>query len=320
MTWDESKHPRDEIGRFTNGAGSSEKAETEEKEPMFKLGVTKNVKLSPKEILFSNSIKENNKKLQEEKEANRLLKILGNKATPSDILYRDIKSLRKKIIESGLGYKIKTCASEKGIKINGFFGNKNRIFANTFLGKDAIGMLDIASKKQKLEYLNGTTKLNNINSIKSHNELNNFEPYMKEKIKDQFKDFNYDINDINGYIFNNSSDQVKRIKESEGFKNIIKRNKENIINNKKIFSGRFQTNNISESNLYNAFGGVDFLNTGIDKKGNLHLYMFDTYDFNKNESPLVEAGRRKMLDGTLKGYFSLHEITISKEELNEYFK
>ncbi len=45
--------------------------------------------------------------------------------------------------------------------------------------------------------------------------------------------------------------------------------------------------------------------------------MFDTYDFNKNETnPAVEAGRRKMMEGTIKGHFSLHEIVVSEDELN----
>ena len=46
--------------------------------------------------------------------------------------------------------------------------------------------------------------------------------------------------------------------------------------------------------------------------------MFDTYDYNKNESPKIEAGRQQMLKGNLKGFFSIHEIIISKEELYKY--
>ena len=30
----------------------------------------------------------------------------------------------------------------------------------------------------------------------------------------------------------------------------------------------------------NAFGSVDFFNVGLDKKGNLHVKVYDTYDFN----------------------------------------
>ena len=46
--------------------------------------------------------------------------------------------------------------------------------------------------------------------------------------------------------------------------------------------------------------------------------MFDTYDFNKNESnPKVEAGRRQMLKGNLKPFFTIHEIILSQKELKE---
>ena len=70
--------------------------------------------------------------------------------------------------------------------------------------------------------------------------------------------------------------------------------------------------------MHNAFGSVDFLNSGIDKHGDLHLYMFDTYDFNKNESPKIEAGRRQMLKGNLRGFFTIHEIIIPKEDYGKY--
>ncbi len=71
--------------------------------------------------------------------------------------------------------------------------------------------------------------------------------------------------------------------------------------------------------MHNAYGKVDFLNSGIDNQGNLHLYMFDTYDFNKNESnPKIEAGRRQMLKENLKLFFTIHEIIIPKEDYGKY--
>ena len=136
---------------------------------------------------------------------------------------------------------------------------------------------------------------------------------MADKISRQFEDFNYDLEDVNGYIFKNNSAVVKRIKNNEEFKNILLKHKEQIANNKN-FSGRFET----DYNLHNAFGSVDFFNLGLDKKGNLHLYMFDTYDFNKGENPKVEAGRRQMLKGNLKGFFTIHKIIIKKKDLKKY--
>ena len=49
--------------------------------------------------------------------------------------------------------------------------------------------------------------------------------------------------------------------------------------------------------------------------------MFDTYDFNKDENnPKVEAGRRQMLKGNLKPFFTIHEITIQKNEADKILK
>ena len=212
---------------------------------------------------------------------------------------------------------------------------ENRIKSNMtpFLGKiggtvyniinkhpspDAVGMINIASGKYLPLYTKDAIKLRNINDEKldrfSKNNLLTWRPYMADKISYQFEDFDYDLDDIKGYIFKNNSAVVKRIKNSEEFKNILLKHK-NEIEKGKSFSDRFK----DDYNLHNAFGSVDFLNVGLDKKGNLHLYMFDTYDFNKNETnPAVEAGRRQMMKGNLKGFFSINEIVIKKKDLEQY--
>ena len=49
--------------------------------------------------------------------------------------------------------------------------------------------------------------------------------------------------------------------------------------------------------------------------------MYDTYDFNKNATDaLNKAGRREMEKGNLKPYFSIHDIIISKDKLDEIWK
>ena len=175
-------------------------------------------------------------------------------------------------------------------------------------------MLNISENKRIPIYTKDAIKLNNVNDIATmHSSLSRFKPYMEEKIREQFKDFNYNINNIKGYVFKNNSAVVGRIKESKEFKNIINDNIDKILKGER-FSGKFENN----SNLRNAFGMVDFLNSGIDKYGDLHLYMFDTYDFNKNESPKIEAGRRQMLKGNLKGFFTIHEIIIPQEDYGKY--
>lgn len=49
--------------------------------------------------------------------------------------------------------------------------------------------------------------------------------------------------------------------------------------------------------------------------------MYDTYDFNKrNPSPINQAGRNRMLAGSLKPFFTIHDIIIPKKDINELWK
>ena len=41
-----------------------------------------------------------------------------------------------------------------------------------------------------------------------------------------------------------------------------------------------------DNNFHNAIGKADFRNIYQDKEGNLHIKMYDTYDFNKDENEL----------------------------------
>ena len=157
---------------------------------------------------------------------------------------------------------------------------------------------------------------NNLYDYKN-GEIKKFKEHIENKVQEQFKDFGYNLNEIEGRIYHDNSAPIKRIKNDDNFKEALIKNKENILNGKN-FTKRFTNyENRKKSNLHNAFGSVDFLNSGIDKQGNLHLYMFDTYDFNKGENAIVEAGRRQMLKENLKGYFTIHDIIITKDELDK---
>lgn len=196
-------------------------------------------------------------------------------------------------------------------------------FARFKYGPDTLNMLNLAQSAKPIIYTKDAVKLTNTNDKQmadfNNGEINKFKPYIENKVKEQFKDFGYNLEDVNGYIFKSNSSQVKRIKQSDDFKDTIAKNIHNVAD-EKSFSGRYQGGNKKKDNLHNAYGSVDFLNAGYDKNGNLKLYMFDTYDFNKGENPKVEAGRRMMQEGKLKGYYSLHEITLTKDELDDIMK
>ena len=91
------------------------------------------------------------------------------------------------------------------------------------------------------------------------------------------------------------------------------------------FSGRFEKHGnlgvFNDNDLKNAIGGFDVRHPYFDKDGNLHLKIYDTYDFNKNAKDFLnKAGKHEMEAGNLKPYFSIHDIIIPKDEINEILK
>ena len=195
-------------------------------------------------------------------------------------------------------------------------GDAGEVAAGLAKGPDAAGLINVAARPDKTSYLNGAVRLNNVydNQLSEYDNgsLKAQRKEIETTIKEQFKDFKYDVKNVKGYIFKENSDPVLRIKESQDLKDIIIKNKSKILRGEN-FSGEFK-----EKNLRNAYHYVQFLNPYFDKFGNLHIKMFDTYDFNKSESPLVEAGRREMMKGNLKGFFTIHDIIILKSELAKY--
>ncbi len=202
----------------------------------------------------------------------------------------------------------------------------NRVVSGLY-GSDSVNMLNLSNKKiRPFIYSWNAVKVKGCfdEKMSGYNDgkLNQFIPHIYNKIKEQFKDYGYDPKKVRGYIFKPNSAAAKRIKQSQDFEVMVAQNIYKIVNNEN-FSGRFSNPGWRGSNLHNAFGSVEFLNAGVDENGNLRLYMFDTYDFNKGENAKVEAGRRKMMKGELKGYYTVHEILISQDELdnilNKYY-
>ncbi len=105
---------------------------------------------------------------------------------------------------------------------------------------------------------------------------------------------------------------------------MIRNNKDEIIK-KGEFSGGFKKHGLIglgiDNNFHNAIGKADFRNIYQDKEGNLHVKMYDTYDFNKDEdNAFVRAGADQMEKGNLKPYFSIYDIIIPKNKLDEIWK
>ena len=298
MLWNEQDHPREENGQFAFKNG----------------GKTNSSKENPKDILYQKSIKQKEIETIKQKRKNELLDILKDKATPADILYGDEKSLSKKIKEIGI--------NSFGKQIGENYGKLQHDIAKSVSGKDTAGMLDLAhgDKMNDESYIKDAIKLKNFDdpAVASDKE------YLKEKISKQFKDYGFEVNDIKGYFFKKDSEPSKRVSENKDFHQILKDNKEAILNGKD-FSGRFPAHFpkgvLANSNLKNAFGAADLKHPYVDKDGNLHIKMYDTYDFNKKATDVLnQTGRKEMQKGNLKPYFSIHDIIISKDKLDEIWK
>ena len=325
MTWDESKHPRDDIGRFTYSNGSATESSTENNTPILKgrIEKTENNK-TPADIMYGDTYK---KEKQEKEYRGNLLNILGNLATPAMVLYATNKELENEIKKNGLiniGKKIKNSLTQVGIeqRIGDNYGNNSNKFAKLGIGKDAAGMLDLSHgiNMNDRDYIKDTISLDNYNDPKVAAD----KEYLKDKISKQFKDYNFDINKIKGYFFKSNSEPVQRLIQNKDFQDMIKNHKQEIIQ-KGEFSGGFPKHGrwgLGQSNNFrNAIGKADFRNAYQDKEGNLHIKMYDTYDFNKDEnSPLIKAGANKMDKGELKPFFTIHDIIIPKNKLDEIWK
>ena len=344
MVWDESKHPRKENGEFTykNGGDSNIDTKNDIQSP-FKLSAEINIqRKSPADILYGDEKikKEIEAKLSDYK--SKLLDILDNFKTHADVLYSKIPELEEKIINNGLKYKLDklkqinfnefknlfhTINSNKTLKeiakfaIGENYNNYINNFAKDFSGKNTAGMLDLSHgiNMNDRSYIKDVVHIDNLNDPKVSKDRE----YLERKLKEGFEDYNFDLNKIKGYNFPENSEFSKDIANSPDFHNILKKHKDEILSKgefsddfpKHIWPGIFK-----DSDLHNAIGMFDVKHATFDKEGNLHLKIYDTYDFNKGENALIQAGREEMLKGNLKPFFTINDIMIPKDKINEILR
>ena len=219
-------------------------------------------------------------------------------------LNNENKSIKQKAVEFALG---------DGYSLFGYHYAKNKY------GKDTVGMVDLShgSKMVNRNYIKDVTHLKNYNDPAVASD----KQYLKKKVSEQFKDYNFDIEKIKGYFFKNNSEPSISISKDEDFKKTLKDNKENILSGKEFSINFPKYEDNKKSNWHYALGHADVRNGYIDKEGNLRIKVYDTYDFNKNNKTMFnQAGRNVMLKGDLKPYFSIHDIIVPKKDLDELWK
>lgn len=233
----------------------------------------------------------------------------------ADILYGKDEEYNKKyeskkdtykINKSNIKNKIIQKSAEKAL--GGLYNYIGYPYAKNTYGEDTVGMIDLAHENPRNpNYTKNTIELNSYEKIENVSDRD----YLKQKITEQYSDYGYNSKEIKGRIFPNNSESSQRIAQDKDFLLTIKNNKEKILNHNMVsgYFPRYKDN--KASNWHFAIGHYDLRNGYLDQKGNLHIQMFDTYDFNKdNHTPLNQAGRNQMMKGTLIPYFTIHNILI----------
>ncbi len=180
--------------------------------------------------------------------------------------------------------------------------------AKTTYGPDAAGMLDLAHERRNdTSYEKDATKMSNWND----NSVSVDKDFLRNKVATEFNDYGFDVDTIPGYFFPSYSDPCKRIAADADFLSAIS-NRAKVLDNTQDLGMGF-----TESNLHYALGHVAIRNRYVDSDGNLHVFVYDTYDFNSSDtSTLSVAGRNAMMNGELKPYFTVHEVVVPKSKLD----
>ncbi len=217
MVWDESKHPRDDDGKFTFSTGDGSSSKTVLKGYVEKTDTENN----SNDWHFDKTTKKEN----ETKYRNKLLDVLGDKAKREDVLYSSIPELLSKIKDFGLENKLKQKFAELGL--GGLYNYGGHWYAKKEYGEDTAGMVDIAHENPKNpNYAANTIELN------SYEDIGNIadREYLKDKITKQFKDYGFDPKTIKGRIFPSNTEPSQRIAQDKDFIETIKNNKDKILN------------------------------------------------------------------------------------------
>lgn len=215
MTWNEQDHPRKEDWKFTfKNGGSVGNSDGE----------------SAAQVLFRDTRIQKEIEAQKLKRKNELLDILGDKATQADVLYGSEKTLKEKIVEYGLGDKLRkleldNMSSNKSLKQKGAefalgkgYGEFTYNQTNKLYGPDTMGMVDLAhDKKINQNYTKDVIELKNYNDPRIASD----KEYLIGKVKEQFRDYGFKTDEIKGYFFKRNSEPSIRMSQDKDFRKMI---------------------------------------------------------------------------------------------------
>lgn len=148
-------------------------------------------------------------------------------------------------------------------------------------------------------------EFSSINNIKNP-DLNQF---IHEKVQGQL-----DLNDVKGLVFKPDSSLSNLIASNRDMHGFISDNYS------KLKAGQTLQSSLKLDYRLDDWGALnksDIYKAYIDKSGDFHAIVVDTYDFNKGESNfLVKAGRNVQEAGLLKPFYSVSFVDIKKADLD----
>lgn len=173
--------------------------------------------------------------------------------------------------------------------------------------EDAAALWVLASSKFKrgLDYVEKNGKIiNKIDDLKN----NNLQKVVKNKIYSQF-----DKKESRGVYFYSNSSIAKSVSESQEFKQIVNKNIDAMLHEKKIIAKESAFLEKSLNN-YLAIHGCDILNIRVEN-GILRATVIDTVDYNKGDIK-VKLPRDLQEGDAIENYYIIIEIA---EPVSKYF-
>lgn len=298
MVWDESKHPRDDEGKFTysNGGNSSTKTkenyedETKSREDILYPAMKDKKQTDSKNNILLGGI---SKEVYQQPNKNNYSDFLSNLVTqPQQTQYNYTgNSLLNQIAVDHI--------NNPALK---------KVAAELFGLETAENLL--MSKKDT--YLNTDYAKEHL-IFKNYKELStDLRNYFKKKITEQIGS---DKLDSTGGIYINAEHKSskKLAKTLVDNKEFIKKAKQA---RKSIEAGNSINTSIqfTDNNFHNAIGKADILDMHMNRNGEIDLLVTDVYDFNddKNASDLIKTGRSRQERGEIIPYFYIYHVIIPK--------
>lgn len=178
---------------------------------------------------------------------------------------------------------------------------------NLLQSPDANALLDISSS----DFKKGNRYINDNGTVVDSVSLLPFD--IKDEVRAKLRE-QLGVEDAKGIIFRPDSTLSTDIKTSQEFRRFVVNNIDLLLDGE-IVKGSLKFERENNLNLYLALKRVGVLDTYINQKGEIVSYIFDTYDFNANESSwMIEWAHNVQENGLFKNFYTINVIVVPLDE------